>query len=209
MATPPDFRDLQRKVNSSFIGFSSYKNLVAKGKGAEIGRGNFPPTPSITQTPTITPTITPTPTLTPSITPTYTVTPTITPTVTVTITPTQTVTPTITNAPQASWEWNCRSRFPTGQLTNYAYKGLKITTYDDAGTETLYWDGDESYAPLNGLNFMQIYVNGNLKMLVQFGLGRSGDAFAFSLAPGGPYFYYEFATATYQFNTSNYPPQPV
>lgn len=96
MATPPSFKDLERNIKSSSLGFSSLQSRSVRAAASNIGNLPQPTptnTPTVTQTPTKTPTVTPTPTLTPSVTPTLT--PTLTPTNTVTpsITPTMTPTP--------------------------------------------------------------------------------------------------------------------
>ena len=107
MATPPDFKNLQRLKSNSLLRVASVQSKVAAGVGSVVGRGNFPPTPSVTTTPTVTPTLTPsiTPTFTPTVTISPTTTPTNTPTTTPTYTPTMTptVTPTWTLAPQDAW----------------------------------------------------------------------------------------------------------
>jgi len=89
MATPPDFKNLEKNIKAKSLDFTSIKARSARGAANNVG--NLPrPTPTNTPTPSITPTITPTA----SVTPTYT--PTVTPTLTPTNTPTPTITPTIT-----------------------------------------------------------------------------------------------------------------
>lgn len=218
MATPPNFRDLERNIKSKALDFASFTNRVAKGKGAEIGAGLMPPTPSVTATPTLTPTVTPTPSITPTITPTvtqtvtptHTVTPTVTPTVTITptITPTVTVTPsitpTITLTPKSPWGFTLSSVTGSFAPTTPYYKGLSIGAR--AADYTIHFDND---IPLTGLlNVLSIYVDNVLEAVVVFDAARAatgGTPFGFSLTPGGFKWYQHFKNGEVRFYTDAIP----
>lgn len=213
MAIPPSFRDLERNIKSKALSFASFTNRVAKGKGAEIGSGLMPPTPSVTATPTVTPTVTPTasvtpsftPTNTPTITPTNTVTPTFTPTpsITPTITPTHTVTPsitpTITLTPKS--DWNTVLTAAAANFTASPYlSGVSIAA-KTAGT-SLYYDNNAPIAGLIGV--MVIYVDDILEATVVFDSTRAasgGTPFGFSLTPGGFKWYQHFQNNEIRFYT--------
>ena len=212
MATPPDFRNLQRLKSSSLLRVASIQSKVAAGVGASVGRGNFPPTPSVTATPTVTPTLTPsvTPTFTPTSTVTPTVTPTYTPTVTPTYTPTMTptVTPTWTLAPQDAWVANILGPIePTFPL--FQQNGVQVMYgMDDASY--LYFDRIEASVVEN--NTMFIKVDNVMRAIIRFNSSRSNDPFAYQV-PFGPTpskkFYQVFSnSATFSFYTSAYPRQP-
>ena len=204
MATPPDFRNLQRLKSSSLLRVASIQSKVAAGAGASVGRGNFPPTPSVTATPTATPTLTPS--VTPTFTPTTTLTPTTTPTLTPTITPT--VTPTWTLAPQSTWVANISG--PIGlTFPQFQQDGVQIM-FGINDASAIFFDRIEASVTENSL--MSIKVDHVTRAIIRFNSSRSNDPFAYQV-PFGPTpskkFYQVFSNgATFNFYTSAYPRQP-
>lgn len=214
MAIPPSFRDLERNIKSKALNFASFTNRVAKGKGAEIGSGLMPPTPSVTATPTLTPTVTPTPSITPTITPTKTptvtptktVTPTVTPTVSITptITPTVTVTPsitpTITLTPKSPWQFTLTATNADFIPSEPYFKGLSIGARNPG--YTIHFDND---IPLSGLlSVVVIYVDDILEAAVVFDAARAaagGTPFGFSKTPEGFKWYQHFQNGEVRFYT--------
>jgi hypothetical protein len=194
MATPPNFRDLDRNIKSKALDFASFTNRIAKGKGAEIGAGLMPPTPSVTMTPTVTPTVTVTPSITPTITPTETVTPTITPTVTVT----PTITPTITLTPKSPWGFSLSAVAADFAPIDPYYKGISLAARNV--DYTLHFDND---VPLTGLpNVTTIFVDDVLEAVVVFDGARAagtGTPFGFSFTPTGSKFYQHFQNGEVRF----------
>lgn len=209
MALPPDNRTLQRLKNSALLKIASVQSKVAAGVGSNVGKGNFPPTPSITPTNTVTPTNTPsvTPTFTPTNTVTPTFTPTETPTATPTLTPTHTptVTPTYTLAPISSWARSISgdpaipSTFP-----QYESHGVKIDYGFGEEGYVLYFD--RSDGPVYDNNMMFINVDNNLVAILTFNPTKINDPFAFQV-PGDTRKFYQVFTpfASFNFYTSAYP----
>jgi len=212
MATPPNFRDLDRNIKSKALDFASFTNRIAKGKGAEIGAGLMPPTPSVTMTPTVTPTVTVTPSVTPTLTPTVTPTVTVTPSVTPTITPTETVTPTITPTvtitptitptitltPKSPWGFSLSAVAADFAPIDPYYKGISLAARNV--DYTLHFDND---VPLTGLpNVTTIFVDDVLEAVVVFDGARAagtGTPFGFSFTPTGSKFYQHFQNGEVRF----------
>lgn len=209
MATPPDFRDLQRLKSGSILKVASVQSKVASGVGSNIGRGNFPPTPSITPTNTTTPTYTPTstPTVTPTITLSQTNTPTETPTATPTVTPTYTPTPTPTwtLAPQDTWVTSISGPIAVS-FPQFQQDGIQVIL--GMTDQSVLWF-DRIEASVEESNVMFIKVNHVFKASLKFNSSRSGDPFAFQVPGDSRKFYQVFTPgATFNFYTSAYPRQP-
>ena len=209
MATPPDFRDLQRLKSGSILKVASVQAKVASGVGSNVGRGNFPPTPSITPSNTATPTVTPTltPTNTPTLTQTPTETPTHTPTTTPTVTPTYTptVTPTYTLAPQSTWVTNLSGPVAPA-FPQYQKDGIQVIS-GMTDESIIYFDRVEP--SVEEFNVMFIKIDHNLRAALKFNSSRLGEPFAFQV-PGDTRKFYQVFTggATFSFFTSAYPRQP-
>lgn len=230
MATPPNFQDLQRNIHSAALKFASVESKIAGGAGAQVGRGNYPPTPTPTPsqtappppsptpsgtpavTPSVTVTISPEPPPTPEPTPSFTPTPSITPEGTPAPTPTPsgtpgstpTPTPTVTPAPKSNWEYAIYGPIPNESVP-FVQEGITVLA-NVPDVSVLYYDTDDTN--VYGDYVCHIYVDNVSKLLFSFGGSRLGTMFAFEVPGDSRKFYGEFAASTYTFFTSAYPPQP-
>jgi len=206
MAIPPDFRTLNRNINSNALAFSSFKRILARGAGSRVGAGLPNPTPTVTPTISLTPTNTPTnsvtPTITRTVTPTITPTTTTTPTITPTITVTPTITPTMTQIPiDLDVVFNADPANPTfDSINDPDYYGI-VAPYVIPGV-ALFFNGTVPLdpSPLNQI-ICSVYLNGNVIIPVLYISGQrlasiTNTAFGVSLTntvdgPGffenGPY----------------------
>jgi len=190
MATPPDFKSLEKNIKAKSLGFSSIKARSVRGAANSVG--NLPrPTPTNTPTVSVTPTLTPTPSITPTYTPTVspTVTRTLTPTPTNTPThsPTPTVTPTITPTTSPT-PVPLANSYSVTQGTNPFIAGDIVVT-NAASNFVFYWNGDDqAFAVLPCT--ISVYIDNVLVCSFmanpeRFGLDAStGAAFAIEV----PYF---------------------
>ena len=177
MATPPDYRSLEKNIKAKSLSFSSIQARSSRGAANNVG--NLPrPTPTYTPTPSITPTHTPTPSITPTLTPTRT--PTLTPTHTPTPTVTQTMTPTTSPTPVPL---NLSNSFTAGDI---ALVGGDILVTDVLTDCTLYYNNDSftfGGVPIT----IQCILDNNLVLKFQCSSNRitenadNGGAFAFSV----------------------------
>jgi hypothetical protein len=177
MATPPDFKSLEKNIKSKSLDFASIKARSARGAANNVG--NLPkPTPTNTPTPSITPTITPTASVTPTYTPTQT--PSKTPTHTPTPTKTPTLTPTTSPTPveQVNYE-------NVTEGDNPIIGGDIVVT--NSGTDFTFWyNGDPQQ--FSGIpQSIVIYIDGNFICSFQASANRTtldatnGGAFAIEI----------------------------